>query len=287
MRTRGFALPTVLFGLLLLASIVIGAWFAAWQALAHSRLADVEAKLRLEASAELAERIAGWDATLDSLHPGNTALGSSVSVSRTGLNTFALVASRSDAVSGASQRLRDFVRLHPVLFKPAAVVIAEVEPTSLLSRIQGSDACAAKPSITTVSVQLLDSNLLQSGWSLASLQTWISGIPTGGDSLPWRWADSDTTLGGGRFTGLFFAAGNVTIRGGTELQGLVVARGSIVFEGLGGAIIGQVAARRIELSPGTPASAASIIYSSCAALAAGRSRAPVRPFPGVPPSDLN
>jgi hypothetical protein len=299
MSRRGFALPAVLFGLLLLAAVVIGAWVAAWQSVRHSRLAESEARLRLRVSADLARQVALWDATVDSLAAGaQTVAAGGVAITRTGPNTFMLTASVADSLLGSRQTLRDFVRLRPVVLAPAAAVRLQFDPGPLGSRISGRDSvppgwsCATvTDSITTLTIQLSDSTAsgpaIGGSWTRQKLAAWIQSLPPGGDSLGWRYVAGDTTLAGGRYVGLLMAEGNVTLRSGAVVVGLVISRGAIVFEGLGGAIFGQVVARTLELSAGTVAGAAAVSYSGCAAAAAGRSRAPVRPFPGVPPSDVH
>lgn len=297
MSRRGFALPAVLFGLLLLAAVVVGAWLAAWQSVVHAELAAAEARLRWRAGAALAEAVTGWDARLDSLSPGSAArLSPLARVTRTGLNTFVVVSDTADG-RGARAALRDLLRLRPLFLDGRAVARLQLGPGALAAQVEGRDTppagwtCpATTDSITTVTIQLSDTSSrgpgIGSGWTWQSLVGWTMSLPAGGDSLPWRFVAGDTTLAGSRFTGVLVVGGSVTLRSGAEVIGLVIASGSIVFEGLGGAISGQVVARDLQLSPGTLLGAASIIYSSCAVRAVARSRAPVRTLPGIPPSDV-
>lgn len=301
MRGRGFVLPAMLFGLLLLSAIVVGAFFAAWQSVRLARAAAGEHAARLAAAGAIADQFASWDATLDSLPAGSAVAipipgGTSLRVERASLNIFSLVAAARDSLSGATRSLQAVGRLKPLLLRPAATARLREDPGTLTPSIGGTDTnppgwnCAGAPySITPVTIQLYDTNntfyVMPEGWTWSTLVQWVTALPPGGDSLPWIVTAADTVLAGGRFTGVLIVNGDVVLRGGAEVVGAIIARGSIAFEGLGAAIFGAVVARALAVSPGTPASAARVDFSSCALRLAGRSRAPVLPLPGLPFAD--
>lgn len=304
---RGFVLPTVLFGLLLLAGVVTGAWVAAFQSVRSSREAGAEARTRAAAAGAIAEVLARWNAArFDSLRIGSADSISSadiesrsvLEVRRISHNGFTLASRTRDSLTRAERGLLSFARLKIVAPAPVAVVRLRTAPAEELgARIDGSDTPPASWScptaggpITTLTVQLYISDAdywqLGGGWTWSALASWVSSLPAGGDSLPWRFQAGDLVLSGERFTGVLVVDGNLTLRGGASVVGIVIVRGAIIVEWLGAAISGRVVAHEIRLASGVNPSSFQIVHSSCALHLAGRSRAPARPLPGVAWADL-
>lgn len=304
---RGFVLPTVLFGLLLLAGVVTGAYVAAFQSVRSSREAGAEARTRAAAAGAIAEVLARWDAArFDSLRIGSSDSLTSVSIEshsvlevrRTSDNGFLLAARVRDSLTHAERGLLSFAILRSLSPAPLAVVRLRSAPADeLADRISGSDMPPATwtclppgPDIATLTVQSYVSDAdywqLGGGWSWSSLASWASSLPAGGDSLRWRFQSGDLVLSGERFTGVLVVDGNLTLGGGTSIIGIVIVRGAIIVEWLGAAISGRVVADEIRLASGANPSSFQAVHSSCAVRLAGRSRAPAKPLPGVAWADI-
>ena len=304
---RGFVLPTVLFGLLLLAGVVTGAYVAAFQSVRSSREAGAEARTRAAAAGAIAEVLARWDAArFDSLRIGSSDSLTSVDIEgrsvlevrRTSDNGFTLAARVRDSLTRAERGLLSFAKLKVLAPAPVAVVRLRSAPADeLAARFNGSDTpppswmCPpAGPNITTLTIQsyVTDADywVLGGGWTWSSLANWASTLPAGGDSLPWRFQSGDLALSGERFTGVLVVDGNLTLRGGASIIGIVIVRGAIIVEWLGAAISGRVVAHEIRLASGVNPSSFQVVHSSCALRLAGRSRAPAKPLPGVAWADL-
>ena len=305
MRARGFVLATVLFTLLLLGAVITGAWIAAFQSVKSARQAQGEVQLRLRAASAIAATWAEWNsAAFDSLsignsivRPGGGAIIESLTVRRVGQAIFAIRASAADTVAAIERALLAFGRADPLELRPRAAARVRDDPVPMLAmRISGVDSApagwACPIPVDTVASLLIQSSSTDSSfwrfgrsWDWVRLASWSAAAAGTGDSLPWLFHAGDLVLENRRFTGVIIADGNVTLRQSTVI-GLVIARGAIRFEWLGGAILGGVVADRIELSTATQPANVRLAYSSCAADLAGRSRAPVRPIPGVPPADV-
>jgi hypothetical protein len=79
------------------------------------------------------------------------------------------------------------------------------------------------------------------------------------DSFPLLAAADGTVLSSGEGQGLLLVDGDLTIAGGFEFRGLVLALGTVRFGSGGGSVLGALSARRVEL--GGPGS--SIAFSRC------------------------
>ncbi len=298
MSRRGFVLPTVLFAVLVLAALIGGTWAAALQSVHSARLAEGALRARSAAMSAVAALLAAWDApSLDSMTAGTpenrVAAGSGVAVAvevrRTGGDYYAITATAVDSATGARRAVASFARLEPLLPEPRSVLRLRVDPgPSAAARIVGRDSqpsgwsCpASNDSITTLIVQSQTSD--SAFWSLAPQWTWErlvawSGLVAGGgDSLPLAHVSGDLVVNGGRRLGFFLVEGDVRIGGGAELVGIVLAKGSIVFEGLGGSLLGSAVGRELRVDPLTPLAAVRLGHSQCVLRLVGRARAPGKP----------
>ncbi len=304
---RAFVLSTVVFSLLIMAALIAGAWAAAQQSVVSARLAAGTLRARSAAASALAAVLAAWDApAFDSLAsggarrldvPGAGGAAVTLEVRRTGGDYFALLATALDSLTMARRTVAWFVRLEPMVPAPRVVARLRADPGGALSaRVSGSDSVppgwsclSSNDSITIVSIHSQDSDStfwsLSPEWTWRRLVAWASRTGPGGDSLALRHAAGDAVFDGGRHLGLFLADGDVILRGGAELVGTVMARGSIVFEGRGGAILGAVVAGALRVDPATPLASVRLVHSSCAVALAGRARAPARPVTGSAPLD--
>lgn len=305
MTARGFTLATILFALLLLGAVVTGAYMAAYQSVRSGRLAQGETATRLAAAGALARAVSAWDVTLDSLGVGNSAVRvtragaivESLSVRRTSENIFALSASAHDTALGARRALLAFATALPIMVRPKALLRLRHPPSAGLTALADSaDRAPAgwncthlRDTVTTVTVQSMthDSVFFRFGttWDWARLSGWIQSLPTGGDSLAWRFESSSATLNGERFTGVLVVDGDLILRQ-SELIGIVIVRGAIHLEWPGAAISGAIIADEIVHDSLVPSGNIRLQYSSCAVRLAGRSRAPARALRGVAPADL-
>jgi hypothetical protein len=110
--------------------------------------------------------------------------------------------------------------------------------------------------------------------------------PRAPDSLAPASYAGDVTLDGGRVMGLLVVDGMLTVRGGAAVVGLVVARRGIVFGPGGGTVLGAVVADSVGLVSGVTPGSVRVAYSSCASGRTGRSGAPLKGLPGLPPLDV-
>lgn len=296
-RHAGFTLPTVLFALLLLAAVVSGAYVAALQSVRFGRLALSETTVRLAASSRMARALGTWDVSWDSLRVGSASMTTHVSgaivetlqVRRTGTNVFAVASSARDSVFGGRRQLLGFARLDPLSMHPAAAVRVRVPLDPALRATIDSIDRVCSDTVTTVTLQSSadDSLFYRFGttWDWPRLVSWIQGLPAGGDSLEWRFEPAGASLIGASFSGVLVVDGDLVLQQ-SKVSGIVIVRGAIRLKWPGAAISGVVVADAITLDAPATASAVRIDYSSCAVHLAGRSRAPARGLPGVPPADV-
>lgn len=302
----GFALAGVLFALLLLSALSAAALVAALQ---ESRIGlGAAGSLRASWAAEraVARAVAAWDpAAYDSLAPlaalrpdagADPTIG--VEVRRLSAALFLVRALARDAASGAERGSAMLVRADiPQLPTPAAVRARRIAP-GVAPGVSGADvapggwACvggAAAALAVDSQPSAPDSLLFFFGtWSWERLVAWAAGLAgsSRGDSIRVAYAPADSTLTGGRFLGLLVVNGDLTLRGGADLVGLVLVKGRLVFDGAGARVVGGVVAGSLELGPGTSPGSASVAFSRCAVEAALLARAPVLPLPGRAMVDL-
>jgi len=309
MGRRGFALALVLFALVLLSALSAAALFAALQESRIGRQAVGSLRASWSADRALAWVVARWDAAAyDSLRPGSALrpafsdpgpeAPAEVEVRRLSSALFLVRALGRDAGSGAERRSAMVVRVDVPELGAAAAVRAHSVAVGIESGVSGTDrtpggwSCAgAGDSAMAVDLRpsAPDSVLFGFGsWSWERLAAWAAGVAAagGGDSVGVRYASSSVALTGDRVLGLLVVDGDLTMRAGAEVVGLVLVRGRVTFEGAGGHIVGAVVAGSLELAEGTPPAAASVAFSRCAEEAALLARAPVLPIPTRSLADL-
>jgi hypothetical protein len=108
----------------------------------------------------------------------------------------------------------------------------------------------------------------------------LAARPPGVDSLPGRFVAGDLALAGGRHLGLLVVDGDLTLSGGAEVIGAVVARGAIRLQGRGGTITGLAVASSAQVLPGAVPPRPAWRFSRCAAARALGSAAPGKLLPG-------
>jgi hypothetical protein len=299
---RGFVLPGILFASLLLAAVIGGVWAAAWQSVRLARAAAAETRSRAAAAGSLHELLAEWDAARfnalaagesDSLRFTRGPLEHLIVVKRASALRFILTA----RVRGESESERTVVihaRLAALAPAPEATARLRYPPsTEAGAVVHGADEAPVgwdcDPDSAIVSIHISDTDsmmsLIDDFWDFDRLADWASRQSLAGDSLPWRYHAGDLVLDGERFTGVLVVGGNLIVRGGAEVVGVVIVRDTIAFEWRGGAIVGRAVSRALRVAAGLPAGSAKVGNSSCAARHAGRSRAPAVALAGVPAAD--
>jgi hypothetical protein len=298
MRTRrGFALALVLFALVLLTALSGAALFAALQEARIARGAIGAQRSSWAAERAVLQVVATWDAaTFDALGPGeqravtaSTPVGEVPAlVRRLSAALFLVQALARDSASGAQRRSAMVVRADvPQLGESAA--LRTTRATGPLPLVSGADTpppqwSCPPPRDSALDLDLRagasDSALFSFGsWSWDRLARWAAGQSRGVDSIEITYAPAGLTLTAERRLGLFVVEGDLVLRGGAEIVGLVLVKGRLVFDGAGGRVIGSAVATEVALTPGTPSGSASVAFSRCVLEAALLSRAPVLPIP--------
>jgi len=118
-----------------------------------------------------------------------------------------------------------------------------------------------------------------------ALVAWASQ-PRAPDSLQPRASASDLVLDGVRITGTLVVDGVLTLSGGAEVDGVVVARRGVVFGPGGGAVWGALVTESLGTVSGVTPAVARVSYSSCIVGRTSRSGAPLGPIPGLLPADV-
>jgi hypothetical protein len=196
--------------------------------------------------------------------------------------------------SGARRDVATVLRLMPLLPRRRAVVSVRAPlPPGLALRIDPADhpppgwACGAAgpPAAALITPGEPDSSQFALGpvaWP--ALRPWM-GRPRTPDSLAGSSVAGDLVLDGRRSLGVLVVDGVLTLRGGAEVVGTVVARGGVVFGPGGGNVLGTVVAESLGMVSGVTPASVRIAYSSCAAEASSWPPAPLRGLPGLPPVD--
>jgi len=297
---RGFVLVMVLLALVLLTALISGGFFEALQESRIGRNATQDVVLRGAAESGLASVLASWDPRIDdelsvgasarmsvAAPPGVTA---SVDVRRMNGRLLLLRSSATDG-DGTSRAVELIARLVGPELGPAALRARTVDAVAQ-ARADGTDR--APPGWTcpapgaAVSALLLQSGASDSTFfrfgamDWTGLLAWARSVPAGGDSLRVIYQQGDTTLSAGRMTGTLVVDGDLVLRGGVELTGLVVVRGTLTFDVGGGAVRGSVVASQVVVNQSVTPSDVVLGYSSCSTWRAGLSRALPRPVFGAP-----
>jgi hypothetical protein len=284
---RGVVLAGVLLALVALGAMAGALGFVALQEarLATNRTAGARASVSARGLA--LEALARFEpGALAGLAVGATRDTLGVTVRRLGRATWSFEATATDPTGSAERRAALLVHAVPPPL-PAAPLAATALPGSGVG-VDSTDrtppgwTCGGESSnsIITSSIQLLpsDSALWDLGdWDWPRLAAW-GRLAWSAESLSVRYAPGDLVLTGGRALGVLVVDGNLVLRAGVTAVGVVFVRGRIVAEGLGGTVFGVAVARGAELGAGARAGALGLVFSSCAAGAASRALAPLRPL---------
>lgn len=297
---RGFVLVAVLFALVLLSALASGGFFEALQELRIGRNAAEDVELQLAAESGIAAALVSWDLRATGALDVGTALKlpgaappgitGGVEVRRLNDRLLLLRSSAADA-QGTTRIVEQVARLNGPELTPAAVRTRSADP-AVTSRADGTDRNPASWSCRSVSgvapgVMLepgaSDSAFFRFGtMDWAALAAWASSVPSGGDSLQVVYRQGDTTLDAGRWIGTLVVDGNLVLRSGAQVVGLVIVRGALSID-LGGAVVlGSVVASQVIISQSVTLHDVVLGYSSCSATRAALSRAIPTPLRGVP-----
>jgi hypothetical protein len=289
---RGFVLATVLFALVLLSAVAAVAFFAALQEMRIGRNAAGDAAARGAAAAALATAVAAWDpVTHGALRPGDHA--TLAGVPGAGVEAWRLseplVLLRATVPAGAGGRgLEAVVRLTGLDLQPVAALRARSADALVASLVSGADQAPpgwrCPPADSAASLLLwpgaADSAFLRLGtmdWT--ALGAWVASRPLGTDSVHAVLVGGDSTLDGGRFVGILLVQGDLVLRGGAEVNGVLLVRGTLRFDLGGGAVHGVAIASQAVVAQSVAPYQVTVQYSACAAgLAAYRWGAPNADF---------
>jgi len=303
MNRRGAVLLTTLAALLLLGAVTAALLLAALQEDRGARNAEAALVARAAAGAALARAASAGDQFVGILAPGESVVvrGSlpgatwEARLRRDGDDMVGVRGTGADGRQGLRRDLLTTLRIVPLLPSRRAVAFLRAPPPpSLAASILPADstppgwACgppqADAPTVTDPMVP--DSVIFALGpLTWPALVSWV-GRSRSLDSLTPHAVPADLTLDGGRTVGLLLVDGVLTLRGGVEVVGVVVARRGLVFGPGGGTLRGTVVAESLGLVSGVTPSAVKLSYSSCASGRTGRSGAPLRGLPGLPPVDV-
>ncbi|MFI5206899.1 MAG: hypothetical protein ACHQX4_02675 [Gemmatimonadales bacterium] len=301
MRTsRGFVLIAVLFALVVLTALASGGFFEALQEMRIGRNASLDLVLQSAAESGIAAALAGWDPRASgALEPGAVlTLPGSLPAGLTGgvearrLNDRLLLL-RSEASDGlGTMRTVELIaRLTGPELTRSAVRARSVDAVTL-GRADGSDrnpsswscpnASGAAPGVV-LEPGASDSSFFRFGsmdWE--ALVTWAKSVPAGGDSLQVVYQAGDTTLTGGHRVGTLVVDGDLVLRSGVEVVGLLIVRRALRIDGGGATVIGSVVASQVVVDQSVAPQEIALGYSSCSAGRAALSRALPAPLSGVP-----
>lgn len=300
MKSRGFVLVAVLFGLVLLTALASGGFFEALQELRIGR--NVASEVSLEAAAEsgISSALATWDPRVNgaldtgavAVPPGAAPPGITGTVVARRLNGRLLLlrSSASDRLGG-TRTVERVARLRGPELAPAAVRARAVDLVAL-ARADGTDrdpitwSCPAVPgSAPNVVLEpgASDSSFFRFGaMDWAALAAWARAVPAGGDSLQVVYRQGDTVLGAGHWTGMMVVDGDLVLRDGADALGLLIVRGTLRVQAGGASVLGSVVASQVVVEQSVAQQDVAFGYSSCSATRAALSRALPTPLKGVP-----
>ena len=295
---RGFVLVAVLFALVLLTALLSGGFFEALQELRVGRNLALDVELRQTAESGIAAAIQAWDPRGDSVSVGGTmslpgaappGIVAATQVRR--LSRRLLLVRSSASRDGVTRVIEAALRLVGPELGPAAVRARSADPMVALV-VSGADAnppgWSCRAVTDTVPALVLtpgasDSAFYQMGpMDWATLTAWVATIPPGGDSLGVVYQPADTALAGGRFTGTLIAGGDLVLRGGAEILGLLIVRGTLTIGPGGATVLGSVLASQVVVDQSVSSQTVHLGYSSCSRTLASLGRARPSPLPGVP-----
>ena len=302
MNRRGAVLLTALGALLLLGGVIAALLLAALEEVRAARNAEAALVARAAATAALARAEAEGDAVAGALPAGGVAIltgglsgaGYEARLERSGDGFVAVRGLGRESRLGMRRQVVTTLRLVPLLPRLPAVLLARQPPdAALLGRIDAADrappgwscAPAGGPAPPIVSPAAPDSSHFALGpLAWPALAPWM-GRSRVADSLSGRAQAGDLVLNGQRVLGILVVDGVVTLRGGTEVIGTVVARRGLVFGPGGGTVLGAVVAESLGMVSGVTPSSVGLAYSSCAIEASSWPPAPLRGLSGLPPVD--
>jgi hypothetical protein len=299
-RRRGFVLVAVLFALVVLTALASGGFFEALQEMRIGRNAALDLVLQSAAESGIAAALATWDPRATGalrpgaalMLPGSLPSGISGGVAARRLNDRLLLlrSSASDA-QGTMRTVELIARLEGPELTRAAVRARSVDAVTL-ARADGTDRNPASWSCQNVSgaapgVVLepgaSDSSLFRFGsmdWT--ALTAWARAVPAGGDSLQVVYQAGDTTLAGGHWIGTLVVDGDLMLRSGVEVTGLLIVRGTLRIDVGGAVVLGSVVASQVIVNQSVAPQEVVLGYSSCSVVRAALSRAIPTPLRGVP-----
>ena len=303
MNRRGAVLLTTLAALLLLGGVTAALLLAVLHDARAARNAEASLVARAAASAAIAHATAEGDAWVGVLPVGGGAIlrgtlaGSSYEARllRAGDGLIAVRGVGVDGRLGMRREVATTLRMLPLLPRQRAVTVLRRSPAPLLSaRVFAADSAppgwvcpgpgASAPPFTDATAP--DSAFFALGplaWPAVAAWT---GKPRALDSLTPQAFSADLTLDGRRAIGVLVVDGVLTLRGGAEVLGVVVARRGLVFGPGGGALWGTLVAESLGMVSGVIPASVRVGYSSCVAGRTARSGAPLLGLPGLPPVDV-
>ena len=297
---RGFILVAVLFALVLLTALASGGFFEALQEMRIGRNVAAEVVLRSAAESGIAAALASWDPRASGALPvggavqlpgaAPSAITGAVEVRRL-TERLLLVRSSASDIQGTTRVALMVARLAaPEL--AAAAVRARVADAATLARADGIDrnptGWGCPPAADTVRGLVLEPGASDSAFfrfgpmDWASLVAWAQAVPQGGDSLAVVYHSGDTALAGVHWTGTLVVDGDLVLRSGAEVVGLVIVRGALRIAAGGAAVRGAVVASQVVVDQSVNQQQVTLGYSSCSASRAALSRALPVPLPGAP-----
>jgi hypothetical protein len=297
---RGFVLVAVLFALVLLTALASGGFFEALQEMRIGRNASLDLVLQSAAESGIATALATWDPRATGglgpgavlMLPGASPSGIAGGVEARRLNDrLLLLRSIASDAQGAMRTVELVARLKGPELMRTAVRARSVDAVTL-ARADGSDRNPASWSCQNVSGAapgvVLDPGASDSSFfrfgsmDWAALSAWAKTVPAGGDSLQVVYQAGDTTLAAGHWIGTLVVDGDLVLRSGVEVTGLLIVRGTLRIDAGGATVLGSVVASQVIVSQSVIPQEVALDYSSCSSARAALSRALPTPLRGVP-----
>jgi hypothetical protein len=300
---RGAVLLTTLAALLLVGAVSAALLLAALHETFAARNAEAALVARSAAAAAVAQAAATGDAVAGALAVGDSAVvaGSFAGASyqarllRAGDDLVAVRGIGVETGTGLRREVLAALRIVPLLPRRRAVALLRhpLAP-ALAAALSAADSAPpgwicpppGAPAPPVIAASAPDSSHFGLGpldWP--ALPAWTAR-PRSLDSLTPRTNAGGLTLTGGRSVGLLVVDGTLTLQGGVEVVGTVVARSGVVFGPGGATVRGAIVAESLGLVSGVTPSSVRVGYSACASGRTGRSGAPLRGLPGLPPLDV-
>ena len=297
---RGFVLVAVLFALVVLTALASGGFFEALQEMRIGRNASLDLVLQSAAESGIAAALATWDPRATGalglgavlMLPGSAPAGITGGLEARRLNDrLLLLRSIASDEHGTMRTVELIARLKGPELTPSAVRARSVDAVTL-ARADGSDRNPASWSCLSVSGAapgvVLDPGASDASFfrfgsmDWAALVAWAKAVPAGGDSLQVVYQAGDTTLAGGHWIGTLVVDGDLVLRSGVDVSGLLIVRGALRIDAGGATVLGSVVASEVIVNQSVAPQQVALGYSSCSAARAALSRAMPAPLSGVP-----